>query len=252
MADQRKFFVGGNWKMNGSKASIDDLVKMLNEKGLNPNTELVVSPPALYLSYVREKLDKTIGVAAQNCYKVEKGAFTGEISPAMIKDVGCGWVILGHSERRHILGESDALIGEKVAHALASGLHLIPCIGEKLEEREANKTEEVCFRQMKAIADNIKNIADWERVVIAYEPVWAIGTGKVATPAQAQEAHHSVRGWIETNVSADVAKHVRILYGGSVTADNCAELARQPDVDGFLVGGASLKPEFINIINARQ
>jgi triosephosphate isomerase len=252
MADQRKFFVGGNWKMNGSKHSIDELVKMLNEKGLNPNTEVVVSPPALYLSYVREKLNAQIGVAAQNCYKVEKGAFTGEISPAMIKDVGCNWVILGHSERRHILLESDAFIGEKVAHALANGLHLIPCIGEKLDEREANKTEEVCFRQMKAISDSIKNVADWQRVVIAYEPVWAIGTGKVATPAQAQEAHHSVRGWIEKNVGPDVAKHVRILYGGSVTADNCAELARQPDVDGFLVGGASLKPEFINIINARQ
>lgn len=252
MADHRKFFVGGNWKMNGSKASVDELVKMLNEKGRNPKTEVVVSPPAIYLAHVREKLHKDIGVAAQNCYKVEKGAFTGEISPAMIKDVGCHWVILGHSERRHVLMESDAFIGEKVAHALASGLSLIPCIGEKLEEREANKTEEVCFRQMKAIADNIKNVADWSRVVIAYEPVWAIGTGKVATPAQAQEAHKSVRGWIEKHVSADVAKHVRILYGGSVTAENCAELARQPDVDGFLVGGASLKPEFINIINARQ
>lgn len=238
--------------MNGSKKSIDELIKMLNEKGLNPKTEVVVAPPSLYLSYVREKLNTQIGVAAQNSYKVEKGAFTGEISPAMIKDVDCHWVILGHSERRHIFGESDALIGEKVAHALASGLYLIPCIGEKLDEREANKTEEVCFRQMKAISDNIKNIDDWKRIVIAYEPVWAIGTGKVATPQQAQDAHKSVRGWIEKHVSADVAKHVRILYGGSVTADNCAELSHQPDVDGFLVGGASLKPEFINIINARQ
>jgi len=183
---------------------------------------------------------------------VEKGAFTGENSAAMIKDVGCQWVILGHSERRHVFHEPNELIGEKVAFALASGLHLIPCIGEKLEEREANQTEEVCFRQMKAIADNVKNIEDWKRIVIAYEPVWAIGTGKVATPAQAQEAHKSVRGWIEKNVNADVAKSVRILYGGSVTADNCKELAQQPDVDGFLVGGASLKPEFINIINARQ
>lgn len=252
MASQRKFFVGGNWKMNGCKACIDDLVKMLNEKGLNPNTEVVVAPPSIYVQYVREKLNQQLGVAAQNCYKVEKGAFTGEISPAMIKDSGCQWVILGHSERRHVFGEPDALIGEKVAHALSAGLHLIPCIGEKLEEREANKTEEVCFRQMKAIADSIKDVADWQRVVIAYEPVWAIGTGKVATPAQAQEAQKSVRGWIQQHVSADVASHVRILYGGSVTADNCAELARQPDVDGFLVGGASLKPEFINIINARQ
>lgn len=238
--------------MNGTKSSIDEIIKFLNEKGLNPNTEVVVSPPAIYLSYVREKLNAQIGVAAQNAYKVEKGAFTGEISPAMIKDVGAQWVILGHSERRHILNEPNQLIGEKVAFALASGLSLIPCIGEKLEEREANKTEEVCFTQLKAIADNVKNVEDWKRVVIAYEPVWAIGTGKVATPAQAQEVHNSIRQWIEKNVNAAVAKSVRILYGGSVTADNCQELARQPDVDGFLVGGASLKPEFINIINARQ
>lgn len=252
MADQRKFFVGGNWKMNGTKSSIDEIIKFLNEKGLNPNTEVVVAPPAIYLSYVREKLNAQIGVAAQNCYKVEKGAFTGENSAAMIKDVGCHWVVLGHSERRHVFHEPNELIGEKVAFALASGLSLIPCVGEKLEEREANKTEEVCFSQMKAIADNVKNVADWQRVVIAYEPVWAIGTGKVATPAQAQEVHKSIRHWLEQNVNADVAKSVRILYGGSVTAENCKELAQQPDVDGFLVGGASLKPEFINIINARQ
>jgi len=252
MAEQRKFFVGGNWKMNGTKASIDEIIKFLNEKGLNPKTEVVVGPPAVYLSYVREKLNKQIGVAAQNCYKVEKGAFTGDISPAMIKDVGCEWVILGHSERRHVFGESNQLVGEKVGHALVSGLHLIPCVGEKLEEREANKTEEVCFSQMKAIADNVKSADDWRRVVIAYEPVWAIGTGKVATPAQAQEIHKSIRQWIAQHVNEDVAKTTRILYGGSVTAENCKELASQPDVDGFLVRGASLKPEFINIIDARQ
>jgi len=248
MADQRKFFVGGNWKMNGTKKTIDDIVKFLNEGGTNPNTEVVCGPPAVYLDYVRQKLDQRIGVAAQNCYKVEKGAFTGDISPAMIKDVGCNWVILGHSERRHVFGESDQLIGEKVAYALTSGLSLIPCVGEKLEEREAGKTEEVVFRQMKAIADNV---SDWSRVVIAYEPVWAIGTGVTATPAQAQEVHASLRKWLETNVSADVAKSTRILYGGSVTAKNCKELAQMGDIDGFLVGGASLKPEFIDIINAR-
>jgi len=190
-----------------------------------------------------------IGIAAQNCWKSEKGAFTGDISPAMIKDLGCEWVILGHSERRNVFGESDQLIGEKVSHALDSGLNLIPCIGEKLEEREANKTEEVVFRQMKHIANNIK---DWKRVVIAYEPVWAIGTGKTASPEQAQEVHAALRKWLTDNVSADVAKTTRILYGGSVTAKNCRELAAKPDIDGFLVGGASLKPEFIDIINARS
>ncbi|ESN96059.1 hypothetical protein HELRODRAFT_185065 [Helobdella robusta] len=252
MSEQRHFFVGGNWKMNGTYASIDEILKFLNGDNLDPKTEIVVAPPSLYLSYVRGKLNKNISVAAQNAYKVEKGAFTGDISPTQIKDVGGDWVILGHSERRHVFKEPNELIGEKVGHALSAGLKLIPCIGEKLEEREANKTEEVCFCQMKAIAENVKDINDWKRIVIAYEPVWAIGTGKVATPQQAQEAHHSVRQWISKNVSPDVAKCVRIIYGGSVTAGNCRELAQQPDVDGFLVGGASLKSEFVDIINARK
>lgn len=249
MADQRKFFVGGNWKMNGSKASIDGIVQFLNDGGNNANTEVVVAPPAIYMDYVRQKLNANIGVAAQNCYKADKGAFTGDISPSMIKDVGCKWVILGHSERRHVFGESDQLIGEKTAFALSQGLNLIPCIGEKLDEREAGKTAEVVFRQMKAIADNV---SDWSRVVLAYEPVWAIGTGKTATPEQAQEVHAQLREWLAKNVSADVAKSVRILYGGSVGAANCQELAKKPDIDGFLVGGAALKPDFIQIINARS
>lgn len=249
MADQRKLFVGGNWKMNGNKAAIDAIIKFLNEGGVNPKTDVVVSPPALYLEYVRSKLNKQIGVAAQNCYKAEKGAFTGDISPQMIKDVGCSWVILGHSERRNVFGESDQLIGEKVKFALESGLSTIPCIGEKLDEREAGKTMDVCFRQLKAITDNI---SDWSRVVLAYEPVWAIGTGKVATPQQAQDVHKALRKWLEENISPDVAKKARILYGGSVSADNCKELAKQPDIDGFLVGGASLKPDFNKIINARS
>jgi len=249
MAEQRKLFVGGNWKMNGNKESIDGLIKMLNEGGCTEKTDVVVAPSPVYMDYVRQKLDPRIGVAAQNCYKAEKGAFTGDISPAMIKDIGCKWVILGHSERRHVFGESDQLVGEKVAHALQAGLNLIPCIGEKLEEREAGKTEEVVFRQTKAIVDNV---SDWSRVVLAYEPVWAIGTGKVATPEQAQEVHRSLRNWISENVSPDVAKSVRILYGGSVSGGNCKDLGGQPDIDGFLVGGASLKPDFINIINARS
>jgi len=245
----RKFFVGGNWKMNGNKASIDGIIKFLNEGGCNPNTEVVVSPPTIYLDYVRSKLDPSIGVAAQNCYKVEKGAFTGDISPAMILDIGCKWVILGHSERRNVFGESDQLIGEKCAHALAAGLNILPCIGEKIEEREAGKTEEVVFRQMTAIKDNV---SDWSRVVVAYEPVWAIGTGKVATPEQAQEVHDALRKWMSENISPEVAASTRILYGGSVTADTCRELAAKPDIDGFLVGGASLKADFNKIINARS
>merc|ERR1712147_410185 len=182
--------------------------------------------------YARQKLPSSIGVAAQNCYKAAKGAFTGEQSPQMVLDCGAKWAVLGHSERRNVFGETDQLIGEKVGFALQSGLNVIPCFGEKLEEREAGRTMEVCFQQLSAIA---ANVSDWsrvinnfveydlikERVVLAYEPVWAIGTGKTATPAQAQEVHLAIRGWLEQNVSAEVAGSTRILYGGSVTADNC-------------------------------
>lgn len=235
--------------MNGNKKTIKDIVDNLNSADMDPKTEVVVAPPTIYIDYTCGMINKKIGVAAQNCYKVASGAFTGDISPAMIKDCNAGWVILGHSERRHVFGESDELIGQKVAHALEAGLSLIPCIGEKLEEREAGKTEEVVFHQLKAIADNVQ---DWKNVVIAYEPVWAIGTGKVATPEQAQDVHQKLREWLKKNVSEKVANTTRILYGGSVTAANCKELAKKPDIDGFLVGGASLKPEFVQIINARK
>lgn len=166
-----------------------------------------------------------------------------------MKDVGATWVIIGHSERRQIFGETDELIAQKTVHALEQGLKVIACIGETLQEREAGQTETVVFRQTKALADAIK---DWSNVVVAYEPVWAIGTGKTATPEQAQEVHGALRKWIADNVSADVASALRIQYGGSVTATNCKELASQPDIDGFLVGGASLKPEFVQIVNAKQ
>uniref|UniRef100_U3I8D8 Triosephosphate isomerase n=1 Tax=Anas platyrhynchos platyrhynchos TaxID=8840 RepID=U3I8D8_ANAPP len=219
----RKFFVGGNWKMNGDKKSLGELIHTLNGAKLSADTEVVCGAPSIYLDFARQKLDAKIGVAAQNCYKVPKGAFTGEISPAMIKDIGAAWVILGHSERRHVFGESD--------------------------EREAGITEKVVFEQTKAIADNVK---DWSKVVLAYEPVWAIGTGKTATPQQAQEVHEKLRGWLKSHVSDAVAQSTRIIYGGSVTGSNCKELASQHDVDGFLVGGASLKPEFVDIINAKH
>jgi len=245
----RKFFVGGNWKMNGDKASLGELIKLMNGAKVDPNVEVVCGAPTIYLDFVRSHLDAKFGVAAQNCYKVAKGAFTGETSPAMIKDCGVNWVILGHSERRHVFGESDELIGQKTAHALESGLGVIACIGEKLDEREAGITEKVVFAQTKFFVDNIK---DWSKVVLAYEPVWAIGTGKTASPAQAQEVHEKLRGWLKTNVSEAVASSVRIIYGGSVTGGTCKELGGQKDIDGFLVGGASLKPEFIDIINAKQ
>ncbi|CAG5127730.1 unnamed protein product [Candidula unifasciata] len=244
----RKFFVGGNWKMNGDKKSIDEIVAFLSKGPISANVEVVVAPPYCYLQYSREKLPSNIQVAAQNCYKEKEGAFTGEISPYMIKDVGGTWVITGHSERRHVIGETDEFIAQKTKFALEAGLGVIPCVGEKLEEREANQTLDVINRQMKALADKI---TDWSRVVIAYEPVWAIGTGKTASPEQAQEVHEKIREWLRKTVSADVADRTRIIYGGSVKGSNAAELAKKPDIDGFLVGGASLKPEFLEIVNAQ-
>jgi len=234
--------------MNGTKSEINGIADFLKNGPLSPNTEVVVGCPQCYLQHSREVIPAAVGVAAQNCYKAGKGAFTGEVSPGMIKDLGCEWVILGHSERRNVFGESDALISEKIGFALKEGLKVIPCFGEQLEEREAGRTEEVVFAQLAAM---LPNISDWSRVVLAYEPVWAIGTGKTATPAQAQEVHAALRQWLRTNVSEQVAASTRIIYGGSVTAGTAAELSNTGDIDGFLVGGASLKPDFVTICNAR-
>jgi len=235
--------------MNGSKDEIKVILATLQGATLNDKTDIIVSPPACYLEYTKSLLTTPkIHTAGQNSYKVAKGAFTGDLSPQMLLDVGADWVILGHSERRNVFGEDDKLIAEKVGFALESGLGVIACIGEKLEEREAGRTEEVVFRQLDAIAGHVK---DWSKVVVAYEPVWAIGTGKTASPQQAQDVHAQLRGWLKTKVSVEVANSVRIIYGGSVTGGTCRELAKSADIDGFLVGGASLKPEFIEIINAR-
>ncbi|KAK4345438.1 hypothetical protein RND71_035614 [Anisodus tanguticus] len=192
--------------------------------------DVVVAPPFLYID--------------QNCWTGKGGAFTGEISVEQLKDIGCKWVILGHSERRYVIGENDEFIGKKAAYALSQKVGVIACIGELLEEREAGKTFDVCFQQLKAFADD---------VVIAYEPLWAIGTGKVPTPEQAQEVHAAVRDRLSKNVSAEVASKTRIIYGGSVNRGNSSNLAKKEDIDGFLVGGggASLKgPEFATIINS--
>eukprot|EP01137_Pigoraptor_chileana_P019428 Opistho-2@80459 len=166
----------------------------------------------------------------------------------MAKDNGANWIILGHSERRNIFKESNELVGDKVARVLAAGLKVIACVGELLAERESGRTNEIVFAQLKGIAEKV---TDWTNIVVAYEPVWAIGTGKTATPEQAQETHADIRGWFRANVNGAVADSVRIIYGGSVTAGNAAELAKKEDVDGFLVGGASLKPDFVKIFQAR-
>ncbi|XP_020689003.1 triosephosphate isomerase, chloroplastic isoform X1 [Dendrobium catenatum] len=248
MAGTGKFFVGGNWKCNGTKDSISKLVADLNSATLENDVDVVVAPPFIYIDQVKRSLVDRIEISAQNSWIGKGGAFTGEISAEQLIDIGCKWVIHGHSERRHIIGEDDQFIGKKAAYALSQNLKVIACIGEKLDEREAGKTFDVCFQQLKGFADNVSS---WTNIVIAYEPVWAIGTGKVATPEQAQEVHAAVRDWLKKNVSAEVASETRIIYGGSVNGSNCADLAKKEDIDGFLVGGASLKgPEFAVIVNS--
>lgn len=228
-----------------------DLVGVLNAAQIPGQdvVEVVVAPAFVHISQTLAALRSDMAVAAQDCWAKGNGAYTGEISADMLTDMGLRWVILGHSERRHILGESDDFTADKVVAALAKGLNVIYCIGEKLEEREAGNTVSVCTRQMGALAGKL-SADDWPKIVVAYEPVWAIGTGKVATPAQAQEVHAAVRAWFASEVGQSAANATRIIYGGSVNGGNCRELAGQADIDGFLVGGASLKPEFVDIVNS--
>ncbi|CAD7956579.1 unnamed protein product [Amoebophrya sp. A120] len=244
----RKPIVGGNWKSNpATKAAIVELATKWNETSVDTSkVDVVVATTALHIPLAMDTLDKAkFKVSAQNVSKEKEGAFTGEITAGMLKDMGLEWTLIGHSERRHKYGETDADLAMKTEKALAAGLNVIFCIGELLEERQGGKTEEVCKTQLLAV---IPKITDWSKVVIAYEPVWAIGTGVVATPEQAQDTQKACREIIAEAAGADVAAAVRIQYGGSVTPDNCAELMSCPDVDGFLVGGASLKPSFMDIV----
>ncbi|KAL8710051.1 MAG: hypothetical protein Q9220_005322 [cf. Caloplaca sp. 1 TL-2023] len=215
---------------------------------IDHSKEVVISPPALYLLVAREHLREGIEVAAQNVYDKPNGAFTGEISAEQLKDSGIKWTLTGHSERRVILGEDDKFIANKTKAALDGGLGVIFCIGETLEQRQSEKTIEVVTTQLKAVAEKTK---DWSKIVVAYEPVWAIGTGQTASKEQAQEVHAEIRKWLASNISEEAAEKTRIIYGGSVSEKNCKELATQADIDGFLVGGASLKPAFVDIINAK-
>lgn len=197
----------------------------------------------------REHLRPGIEVAAQNVFDKPNGAFTGEISVAQLKDSNITWTLLGHSERRVILQESDSFVASKTKTALDGGIGVILCCGETLEQREGNKTKDVVVAQLAAVA---KQVQDWSKIVVAYEPVWAIGTGKVASTEQAQEVHSWIREWIGKELGSDAAEKTRIIYGGSVSEKNCKELAKAEDIDGFLVGGASLKPAFVDIINAKM
>jgi len=238
----RQPLVAGNWKMNGSLDSITALVEGL-KAGLGSVTtaEMAVCPPFVYIPTVASLIgDASISLGAQDVNDQEAGAHTGEVAPGMLTDVGCKYAIVGHSERRSIYGESDAFTASKFAAARKAGLVPILCVGELLEEREQGITEQVVSRQLDAVID-LEGIGALADAVIAYEPVWAIGTGKTATPDQAQDVHAYIRGKLAALDSA-VADKVQILYGGSMNAGNAAELLAMADIDGGLIGGASLKP----------
>lgn len=216
-------------------------------------SEVVIAVPDLHIHLAKSLFRPEISVAAQDVGVNKEGAYTGEVSAGMLVDSGVRWTLTGHSERRigfgGVPGESSAVVAAKTKIAIAAGMSVMVCIGESLAERESGKTLEVCIEQLTPVVASLQE-ADWKKVVIAYEPVWAIGTGKVATPAQAEETHAQIRQWVSTATNSDVAKSVRILYGGSVKANNCKELIACPNIDGFLVGGASLLPEFADIIRA--
>lgn len=257
----RRPFVAGNWKMNMDLASARSLVGELREKlGTALPMDVAVCPPALYLFPVLKAIEgSAIQLGAQNCWSEPKGAFTGEVSAAMVKEAGCRYVILGHSERRHTIGpkdadghvrgETDAMIAAKAKAVMSAGLVPIVCVGETLAERDGGETEAVLSRQVAGSLAGLSFSAA-DQIVIAYEPVWAIGTGRNATPQQAQEAHRHIRSVLSRQFGGQLAEGVRIQYGGSVKPDNAEELMKCPDVDGALVGGASLKAsDFIGIIN---
>lgn len=236
--------IAGNWKMNTDSRSAAKLAQSIAARaGEASDVELLVCPPTVYLTIVRDALGSApVGLGAQNMYFEPNGAFTGETSAAMLSDIGAQYVILGHSERRHVLGETDADVNKKTHAALQAGLRPIVCVGELLEEREAGQTAAVIRRQFEGSlqdvsADQIKS------TVIAYEPVWAIGTGKVATPEQAEEVHADLRSQLAERYNDAIAETVRILYGGSVKPDNATQLLSQPNIDGALIGGASLNAE---------
>lgn len=219
--------------------------------GENPEVDVVLCPPSTYLSAVGTAVEGTpVGLGAQNLYAAQDGAFTGEVNAAMLTDVGCGYVILGHSERRALLGETDQQISEKLHSALAGNLTPIVCVGETLEDRESGQTEQVVETQVRGSLAGL-DAGQAASIVLAYEPVWAIGTGKTATPEQAEEVHAFIRKLLGEIFSAEIAGQIRIQYGGSVKPNNATELLGQPNIDGALVGGASLKVEdFAGIIHA--
>ena len=248
----RRPFVAGNWKMNGSREHAGMLVAGVCEgvRALLPEVDVGLCPPFVYITAAGAVIaDAPIRLGGQTCAGAERGAFTGEISASMLADVGCSFVLVGHSERRTLYGEDDAEVAEKAGLAIAAGLSPVVCVGETLAEREAEQTEAVVARQLDAVTERLDS-EGLARIVIAYEPVWAIGTGRTATPAQANAVHAFLRERIagrEPNVAAEL----RILYGGSVKPENAARMFAEPDIDGGLIGGASLDAgQFIDICRA--
>ena len=249
----RRRVVIGNWKMHGSRESISELLATIDSSCLDPAIEIAVCPTSLHIAAVVEQLSKSsnnsrIAVGAQNVCDAESGAFTGEVSAQMLAEFGVSYVLVGHSERRELYGESDQLVAAKTAATISSGLTPVVCVGETLAKRQEGKTEFVVLRQLNAVVQQI-GIEGLEKCIVAYEPVWAIGTGETASPAQAQEVHAALRNRLQ-QLDAALAETTPILYGGSVKASNAADLFAQPDIYGGLVGGASLKAEEFNAICA--
>jgi len=250
---KRRCMVVGNWKMNGSIESNEQLLESMADdlNGL-ADVDIAVCPPFPYLGQVRGALSgptrSRVLFGAQNVSEHEPGAYTGEVAAQMLLDLGCSWVIVGHSERRTLFGETDATVAAKASRALNAGLGVIVCVGESLEEREAGRAEEVVGRQIEAVSDLLKQ-AEPASIVLAYEPIWAIGTGKTATPELAQEIHGFMRAQL-AQLAVASASQIRLLYGGSVKASNAGSLFDQPDIDGGLIGGASLQAQ--DLINIRR
>ena len=244
----RQLLVVGNWKLNGSRASINALMSDLVRAAVATGPEVAVCPTYVHLPQVLDLCAaSTIAVGAQDCSHMQSGAYTGEVAPVMLAEVGCHWVILGHSERRQYHGESDVLVAAKVAAAIEAGLRPIVCVGETREQREAGEAENVVSAQLEGA---LRGQANLNALAVAYEPVWAIGTGLTATPQQAQDMHAFIRSSL-ADIDGVSAADTRVLYGGSVKAENAAQLFAQPDIDGALVGGAALKAaDFQAIIDA--
>lgn len=252
MSTQRTPFVGGNWKMNTNRAEGVALIDAIGDRMQVDGVQVAVFPPFPYLIGIGERIKGGVILGSQDLWREGNGAFTGEVSTEMLSDCGVSAVLTGHSERRHVIGETDELVNQKTKRALEAGMTAVLCIGELIEQREAGETDAVNERQIRAGLSGVSE-DQLAKVVIAYEPVWAIGTGKTATPEDAQKAHATIRALISTMYSPAAAAAMRIIYGGSMKPSNASDLMAMPDIDGGLIGGASLKADdFFGIVEAAQ